>query len=202
MKSHDIINIAVAESSMIVRTGLISVLKHLPDLNIQTLEVTSMEGLQICMESHRPDILIVNPMFDGWFNMEDFKRQYEAHETKFVSLICTVFDSNMLKGYDDSINLFDDTETLSSKISVMMNVSEEEDTDQGTLSQREKEILGCVVKGMTNKEIAEKLYISVHTVITHRRNITRKLQVHSAAGLTIYAIVNKLVDISEVKMKI
>lgn len=202
MKSRDVINIAVAESSMIVRTGLISVLKHLSDLNIQTLEVTSMEGLQLCMESHRPDILIVNPMFDGWFNVEEFKRQYEAHEMKLVSLICTVVDSNMLKGYDDSINLFDDMDTLSSKISVMMNVSDEEDSDRETLSQREKEILGCVVKGMTNKEIAEKLYISVHTVITHRRNITRKLQVHSAAGLTIYAIVNKLVDISEVKMKL
>ncbi len=202
MKSRDVINIAVAESSMIVRTGLISVLKHLSDLNIQTLEVTSMEGLQLCMESHRPDILIVNPMFDGWFNVEEFKRHYETHEMKLVSLICTVVDSNMLKGYDDSINLFDDMDTLSSKISVMMNVSDEEDSDQETLSQREKEILGCVVKGMTNKEIAEKLYISVHTVITHRRNITRKLQVHSAAGLTIYAIVNKLVDISEVKMKL
>ena len=82
-----------------------------------------------------------------------------------------------------------------------MNV-EEDDGDTDSLSQREKEILGCVVKGMTNKEIAEKLYISVHTVITHRRNITRKLQVHSSAGLTIYAIVNKLVDISEVKMKL
>ena len=83
-----------------------------------------------------------------------------------------------------------------------MNLTEEEDTDQNALSQREKEIIGCVVRGMTNKEIAEKLFISVHTVITHRRNITRKLQIHSAAGLTIYAIVNKLVELSEVKMKL
>jgi DNA-binding NarL/FixJ family response regulator len=55
------------------------------------------------------------------------------------------------------------------------------------------------VKGMTNKEIAEQLYLSIHTVITHRRNISKKLQIHSAAGLTIYAIVNKLVEIGEVK---
>lgn len=67
------------------------------------------------------------------------------------------------------------------------------------LSAREREIIVCVVKGMTNKQIAEALYISAHTVITHRRNIAAKLQIHSAAGLTIYAIVNKLVELSEIK---
>ena len=202
MKSHDVINIAVAEASMIVRTGLISVLRHIPDYNIETLEISSMEGLQLCMESHKPDILIVNPMFDGWFNVEEIRRQYDAHDVKFMSLVSTVVDANMLKDYDESINLFDDIDSLSAKLSGLINVGDDEDGDADALSQREKEILGYVVKGMTNKEIAEKLYISVHTVITHRRNITRKLQIHSAAGLTIYAIVNKLVDISEVKMKL
>lgn len=67
------------------------------------------------------------------------------------------------------------------------------------LSAREKEIVVGVVKGKTNKEIAGDLHISVHTVITHRRNIASKLQIHSAAGLTIYAIVNKLVELSEIK---
>ena len=67
------------------------------------------------------------------------------------------------------------------------------------LSTREKEIIVCVVKGMTNKQIAEALCISAHTVITHRRNIAAKLQIHSAAGLTIYAIVNKLVELSEIR---
>ena len=79
-------------------------------------------------------------------------------------------------------------------------VSEEEEMDnQDTLSQREKEIVICVVKGMTNKEIAEKLFLSIHTVITHRRNISKKLQIHSAAGLTIDAIVNRLVALRDVK---
>ena len=67
------------------------------------------------------------------------------------------------------------------------------------LSAREREIIVCVVKGMTNKQIADVLCISTHTVITHRRNIAAKLQIHSAAGLTIYAIVNKLVELSEIK---
>ena len=72
--------------------------------------------------------------------------------------------------------------------------------EQEVLSGREKEIIACVVKGMTNKETADALCLSVHTVITHRRNIARKLQIHSPAGLTIYAIVNKLVELSDIKV--
>ena len=79
---------------------------------------------------------------------------------------------------------------------------QEEQKIQDDLSQREKEIVSCVVKGMSNKEIAEHLFISPHTVITHRKNISRKLQIHSPTLLTVYAIVNKLVDISDVKIGI
>ncbi len=68
------------------------------------------------------------------------------------------------------------------------------------LSDRERDVIIGVVQGMQNKEIADNLCISINTVITHRRNIARKLQIHSAAGLTIYAIVNGLVDISSVKL--
>jgi regulator of cell morphogenesis and NO signaling len=69
------------------------------------------------------------------------------------------------------------------------------------LSQREKEIISCIAKGMTSKEIADKLNLSVHTITTHRRNITSKLQIHNPAGLTIFAIVNKLVSIEEIKLQ-
>ena len=68
------------------------------------------------------------------------------------------------------------------------------------LSDREKDVIIALVQGMSNKDIADHLFISVNTVITHRRNIARKLQIHSPAGLTIYAIVNGLVDISSVKL--
>ena len=68
------------------------------------------------------------------------------------------------------------------------------------LSDREKDVIVALVQGMSNKEIADHLCISTNTVITHRRNIARKLQIHSPAGLTIYAIVNGLVDISSVKI--
>lgn len=64
------------------------------------------------------------------------------------------------------------------------------------LSEREKDVLIQVVRGLSNKEIADVLCISTHTVISHRKNITRKLNIHSTAGLTVYAIVNHLVDLN------
>ena len=64
------------------------------------------------------------------------------------------------------------------------------------LSDRERDVLIQLVRGLSNKEIADVLCISTHTVISHRKNITRKLNIHSTAGLTIYAIVNKLVDLN------
>ena len=72
--------------------------------------------------------------------------------------------------------------------------------NQDALSDREKEVNDALAQGMSNKENADHLCISTNTVITHRRNIARKLQIHSPAGLTIYAIVNGLIDISSVKL--
>lgn len=86
---------------------------------------------------------------------------------------------------------------VTAKISNM--ISKNADNTE-VLGDREKEVIVSLVQGMTNKEIADHLCISINTVITHRRNIARKLQIHSPAGLTIYAIVNNLVDISSVKL--
>lgn len=86
---------------------------------------------------------------------------------------------------------------VSAKISKMINKNPD---NSEALSDREKDVIVSLVQGMTNKEIADHLFISINTVITHRRNIARKLQIHSPAGLTIYAIVNNLVDISTVKL--
>ena len=87
---------------------------------------------------------------------------------------------------------------VSKNISAMVFKGGQDNSD--TLSDREKDVIIGVVQGLQNKEIADRLCISVNTVITHRRNIARKLQIHSPAGLTIYAIVNGLVDISSVKL--
>ncbi|MDE7455452.1 MAG: LuxR C-terminal-related transcriptional regulator [Prevotella sp.] len=87
---------------------------------------------------------------------------------------------------------------VAKNISTMVFKGGQENAD--ALSDRERDVIVCVVQGMQNKEIADHLCISINTVITHRRNIARKLQIHSPAGLTIYAIVNGLVDISSVKI--
>ncbi len=78
--------------------------------------------------------------------------------------------------------------------------AKEEDADSGDiLSEREKDIVRGIARGKVNKEIADELCISVHTVATHRRNISNKLDIHSTAGLAIYAIINHLVELDEVR---
>ena len=201
MKRTEPVHVAVAETSVIVRSGLVAVLKRMPDLTIQPVEITSLEGLQNCMQGHQPDILIINPTFGGWFDLQTFKTENGKSGIKYIALVCSVIENNALKEYDESIAICDDIDIITSKINHLLHTEEEEekDNEQETLSQREKEIITCVVKGMTNKAIADKLFLSIHTVITHRRNIARKLQIHSPAGLTIYAIVNKLVELQDIK---
>lgn len=89
------------------------------------------------------------------------------------------------------------SDTVVAKITDMITRSPE---GSESLSEREREVIVCLVQGMSNKEIASHLFISVNTVMTHRRNIARKLQIHSPAGLTVFAIVNNLIDISSVNI--
>ena len=203
MNNSPSLKIVVAETSVIIRSGLASVLKRIPNLNAQPVEIGSPESLSHYMQMHTPDIVIANPTFGGWFDLAAFKASHErAANTRFMALVCSVIDQNVLKAYDGHISICDDTDTISEHISRLLHTGDEEEDTGGAdvLSQREKEIITCVVKGMTNKAIADKLFLSVHTIITHRRNIARKLQIHSPAGLTIYAIVNKLVALEDIKL--
>lgn len=201
MNNNTSLKIVVAETSVIVRSGLTAVLKRIPNLNAHPFEVSSPETLQNYIHLHTPDIVIINPTFGGWFDLQAFKTENGKSGIKYIALVCSVIDNNALKEYDESIAICDDIDIITTKVNHLLHTEEEEekDNEQETLSQREKEIITCVVKGMTNKAIADKLYLSIHTVITHRRNIARKLQIHSPAGLTIYAIVNKLVELQDIK---
>ena len=85
---------------------------------------------------------------------------------------------------------------LDKNLKAKINSHKAKSPESEELSDRERDVLVQVVHGLSNKEIADVLCISTHTVISHRKNITRKLNIHSTAGLTVYAIVNKLVDIN------
>ena len=201
MQEDDVLKMAIAETSVIVRTGLALVLKRMQGMKILPIEVVSPESLADCMRLHKPDVLIINPAFPGYFDIRKFREDPQHAGVKCIALLCSMGDNSILKYYDDTFSLYDDPEDMKEKLNRMLNLSGQEDGRGGqeVLSSREKEIVTCVVKGMTNKAIADALFLSTHTVIAHRRNIARKLQIHSPAGLTIYAIVNKLVEIQDIK---
>ena len=124
------------------------------------------------------------PLYDIYNNEEWLALHAEVEDKIFIPAI---------KYLEDKSRQSD----VSAKISSMIGKNQE---GADALGEREKDVIVALVQGMSNKEIAEHLCISVNTVITHRRNIARKLQIHSPAGLTIYAIVNNLIDISAVKL--
>ncbi|MBO8440090.1 MAG: response regulator transcription factor [bacterium] len=194
---NNTVRIIIAESSVIIRSGLDHALKHIPQLAVDVIGVSTMDMLNDSINIHKPDIIIINPYFDnGKINIPQLK---SSSDIKCIALQLNLTDNSTLSQYDGVISIYDDEPTIGNTVSSILNIDSETNAKE-PLSQREKEIITGVVKGLTNKEIAEQLYISVHTVITHRRNIARKLEIHSPAGLTIYAIVNKLVDIKDIQM--
>ena len=194
------LKIVIAEPSAIVRSGLETILKHLPGLRIQVSEITTIESLTEDLRTHQPDILIINPSIPGYFTIPHLKEMTGCPDMKCFALLYTLTDHSLTRYYDDQISIFDSADELKHKLERLHTKKEEgdESDEQQTLSTREKEIVVCVVKGMTNREIADRLFLSTHTVITHRRNIARKLQVHSASALTVYASVNKLVELKDI----
>ena len=201
MQQDETLKVAIAETSVIIRSGLALVLKRVQGMKILPIEIASPDTLSDCIRLHKPDILIINPSFPGYFDIQKFREDTSDYNIKCVALLCSVGDQSLLRYYDDTFSLYDDLEMLKEKLLKLLDVTDEleSETGQDVLSNREKEIITCVVKGMTNKEIADALFLSAHTVITHRRNIARKLQIHSPAGLTIYAIVNKLFELQYIK---
>ncbi len=198
MKSKNNIKIVIAENSLILKSGISAVLRRLSDYTFSINEVSNMDAFMMFSRLHRPEIAIINPMFLGGFSIATYKR--DNPDTKVVALVSGYFDNKTLSEFDGSISIFDELDTINDTITAILHIEEDEEAiETEQLSQREKEIIGCVVKGLTNKAIAEKLSISIHTVITHRRNISKKLQIHSSAGLAIYAIVNKIVELQDIK---
>ncbi len=192
------LKITVAEPSVIIRSGIIAVLEHSEKFRAEVYEVGDMEQLKAALNWQQPDVLMINPASLGSFSLPQLKREAGNPEMKCVAVQLAFLDQGTLKSYDETISIYDDAETIANKL---FKLTKEPDCDRRheSLSGREKEVIACVVQGMTNKQIADKLFISTHTVITHRRNIASKLGIHSPAGLTIYAIVNKLVELDDIR---
>lgn len=173
-------------------------LRRLPAPDVDILEIADISQLTVQLSRHRPDVLVVNPASLGFCTPQQLRVQTGCEGLRCIALQMSVTDAATLNAYDDVLSVYDPVETLREKIMQPVGDAPREER-QEPLSAREREIVVCIVKGMTNKQIADALCISTHTVITHRRNIVAKLQIHSPAGLTIYAIVNKLVDLSDIR---
>ncbi len=194
------VKIAIAEPSVIIRSGLAAALKRIQGIHIQVFEISTLDLLSNYIRLHKPGVLILNPAYWGIIDLHKLREESGNKELKCFALLSCITDESIVKQYDEKISIYDSVEQLKSKLDKLFETAVDEASDDAEiLSLREKEILTCVVKGQTNKEIAQTLFLSTHTVITHRRNIVRKLEIHSTAGLTIYAIVNKLVEIEEIK---
>lgn len=198
------IKIAIAESSPIIRSGLEAQLKRLARYKVQIIYLAEdhrrdwLETSSFTMA----DVFILNPLLCGLNPQQVFAHQ--ADEAKFVALSYGTTDESLLRSYDAVLHITDTIQQIGELFDHL--IKPKGDTalaggDIQTLTPREREIVVCVVKGMTNKEIANTLFLSTHTVITHRRNITKKLQIHSPSGLTIYAIMNKMVELNEINQK-
>jgi DNA-binding CsgD family transcriptional regulator len=118
---------------------------------------------------------------------------------KLVALVYAYFDEQLLALFDEIIYINDEEEKFFSKLEKVVESAVQLQDDDVAISQRELDVIRLVALGKSNREIAEELFISVHTVISHRKNITNKLGIKSVSGLTIYAVINKLIGAEDFK---
>jgi DNA-binding NarL/FixJ family response regulator len=192
------VKISIVEPSLIIRSGLLAVLHHLSAFQMDVYEISDIERMKYSLPRQKPDILIINPSSLSLYPLQQIKKDVANPKMKCIALQNSLSDNALLKVCDEVISIYDSAETIRDKLTRLLS---DEDTENRSelLTNREKEIIVCVIKGLTNNQIATTLHLSAHTVVSHRRNIAAKLQIHSAAGLTIYAIVNKLVELNDIK---
>lgn len=146
------------------------------------------------LRSQDIDVLVVDPLVLDYAGRGDVRSSLPECGG-IVALRSVPADEGMYRQFDESIGLYESPVSIVRKLrKVAESRRETSAPESGELSAREREILVCVAKGMLNKEIADKLNISVYTVISHRKNITRKTGIKTVAGLTVYALLNNLIE--------
>ena len=195
-----VIKIIIAESSPIISGGLSSFFNDMNQIAVASI-VDNIDDLQDKIIMHNPDVLIINPMMLGCM-LNTFVKQMTQNYPNInrVALVTSYVDKNILKNFKEVIELSDNKQKVINKMLNLQNNNDETSAQNESvdLSNREVDVLICVAKGMTNKDISDMLNISVHTVITHRKNIVKKTGIKSVSGLTVYALLNNLVEESEI----
>ena len=201
MNGQTIKRVLILEPSVIIAEGLKHVVDDLAGFDVCGM-ITELEGgLETTLEAYDTDIIIADPA------IADIRSRSGLHETiknltgvPVLAILTSATDAGFTQDYEGQIYLSDKTADVEQKISAAVNVNANETRGDGEeLSAREKEILVCVAKGMLNKEIADHYNISIYTVITHRKNITRKTGIKTVAGLTVYALLNNLIDMNSME---
>lgn len=190
------IKVGVAEVSEVIRRGIASMLPKLNHHPIEITEISDAKELKQYLVNNRIDILIVNPLLMGFTSLNSIRKMAQNQQMKFIALQTTLVAKASLQEYDVLVSIYDSMKQIKETFTKII-ITPDSEKHSEALSVREREILSLVVKGMSNKQIADKLFLSVHTVVTHRRNICNKLDIHNTSGLIIYAIVNGLVEIGQ-----
>ena len=188
--------VIICEASEIIANGLAEVIDSMALFDV-VARIESPEHLNEKITSSDANLAIINPLLLGYQNKE-FINQLgkEFPNLAIIALETSYLDHSILSPYSGVIEI---TDTRSKIISKMNEFTQSEATkkDDVELSKREIDVLVAVAKGMMNKEIADLMNISIHTVISHRKNITRKTGIKSVSGLTVYALLNNLIDESD-----
>ena len=151
------------------------------------------------VKSLRPDIVIVSCNVCSPPMIETVRTIADLPKSRFILYCDTITDELLAERCEGHLSAEESDKEVLDLVTSLLTADEREEV-QGELTPRERDIIIGVVKGMTNKEIADELFISPNTVTTHRRNIVKKLDIHSASGLTVYAIMNKLVSLQDIKI--
>lgn len=151
------------------------------------------------VKSLRPDIVIVSCNVCSPPMIETVRTIADLPKARFILYCETITDELLAERCEGHLSAEESDKEVIDLITSLLTADEREEVP-GELTPRERDIIIGVVKGMTNKEIADELFISPNTVTTHRRNIVKKLDIHSASGLTVYAIMNKLVSLQDIEI--
>ena len=188
--------VAIAEPSPILRVGLAQLLREFPDVEV-VFSTDNLGALNSRINALKPDILILNPLLFEYARRATLRAEFDQlPNMRLVGLVTSYIEAQHQKQFAGIIELNDAPQRIQSTLNQVENTlqSDDDESDTDPLSDREKEVLVCLSKGLKNNEIADTLNISVHTVITHRKNIVRKTGIKSVAALTVYAILNNLIE--------